>query len=135
MDILLKGDAPLKPLPQSRQLDLVFGALSDTTRRAILARLAEGRASVKQLVELFELTQPAVSKHVKVLERAGLVSRSRDGQLRPCRLEAAPLRTAAGWIGGYQRFWEASLDNLDAYVKGLQRRRGRTRKKTHANEP
>jgi DNA-binding transcriptional ArsR family regulator len=112
---------------------LVFGALSDATRRSILARLAEGQASVTELVDRFELTQPAISKHLKVLERAGLVARSREGQFRPCRLDAAPLRTAAGWLGDYQGFWEDSLDNLDAYVRGLQRKRV-GRKRTHGRK-
>jgi DNA-binding transcriptional ArsR family regulator len=124
----------LRRIPTSQELDVVFGALSDATRRAILARLVEGDASVTELVELTELTQPAVSKHLKVLERARLVSRSRDGQLRPCRLQAAPLRGAAAWLGDYQRFWEESLDNLDAYVRTLQSRRNQGRTRAHAKK-
>ncbi len=104
------------------QLDLIFGALADPTRRAILARLADGEASVTELVEPFPLSQPAISKHLKVLERAGLVSRGRDAQFRPCRLNAAPLAGAAAWLGDYRRFWDASFDNLERYVKELQRK-------------
>lgn len=100
-------------------LDLVFGALADPTRRAILSRLAQGDASVRSLTELCGVSQPAVSKHLKVLERAGLVSRGPRGRIRPCRLDAAPLERAAKWIGGYRQFWDASFDNLDAYVKTL----------------
>jgi DNA-binding transcriptional ArsR family regulator len=104
----------------SRQLDQVFAALADPTRRAILARLADGEATVNELVEPFGLAQPTISRHLKVLEQAGLVSRGRHAQFRPVRLEAAPLAGAAAWIGGYQRFWEDSLDRLDALVKDLQ---------------
>ena len=102
-----------------QQLDLVFGALADPTRRAILARLAEREATVNELVEPFRLTQPTISKHIKVLEAAGLVSRGREAQFRPVKLEAAPLREASMWIGNYKRFWEESLEQLDAYVKEL----------------
>lgn len=107
------------PLPQ---LDRVFGALSDPTRRAILARLARGEATVNELVAPFDLSQPTISKHLKVLEGAGLVSRGRDAQFRPVRLNAAPLKSAARWIGDYQRFWEESLDRLGDYTKELQRK-------------
>lgn len=106
----------------SNQLDLVFGALADPTRRSILSRLAEGQATVNELVEPFNLTQPTISKHLKVLEGAGLVSRGRDAQFRPVRLNAAPLKEAAQWIGDYRRCWEESLDQLEAYVKELQRK-------------
>ena len=95
------------------RLDATFAALADPTRRAILARLAEGEASVKELAEPFAMTQPAISKHLKVLERAGLVERGRDAQRRPCRLVAEPLRAATEWLGGYRRFWEESYDRLD----------------------
>ena len=88
------------------QLSVVFAALADPTRRAILARLAEGPATVTVIAEPFALTLPAISKHLKVLERAGLISRGRRAQWRPCRLEAAPLRAATEWIGGYRTFWE-----------------------------
>jgi DNA-binding transcriptional ArsR family regulator len=103
------------------ELDRVFAALSDRTRRSILARLAEGEASVTELVEPSELSQPSISKHLKVLERAGLVARSRAGKFRPCRLEPAPLGAVAAWLGDYRRFWEESLENLDAYVASLKR--------------
>jgi DNA-binding transcriptional ArsR family regulator len=104
------------------QLDHVFQALADPTRRAILARLASGEASVNELVEPFALSQPAISKHLKVLERAGLVSRGRSAQFRPVRLEPAPLAEAAQWLGDYRRFWEASFDRLDVYVRDLKER-------------
>jgi DNA-binding transcriptional ArsR family regulator len=106
--------------PRPQQLDRVFAALADPTRRAILARLAEGEATVNELVAPFDLAQPTISKHLKVLEGAGLVSRGRAAQFRPVRLEAAPLAGAARWIGGYRRFWDESLDQLDAYVKTLK---------------
>lgn len=94
-------------------LDATFAALADPTRRAILARLTRGEASVKELAEPFAMTQPAISKHLKVLERAGLVERGRDAQRRPCRLVAEPMRAATEWLGGYRRFWEESYDRLD----------------------
>lgn len=97
-----------------------FSALADPTRRAILARLASGEASVKELIEPFTLSQPAISKHLQVLERAGLISRSREAQRRPCRLEAEPLKEAADWIQHYRRFWTESFDRLDDYLKELQ---------------
>ena len=102
-------------------LDNTFAALSDPTRRAILARLAAGEASVNELAEPFEMSLPGVSKHLKVLERAGLISRGRVAQSRPCRLEAAPLREAADWVESYRRFWEGSLDRLEDYLQELQR--------------
>ena len=103
-------------------LDSTFAALADPTRRAILARLASGgEASVKELAEPFEMTLPAVSKHLKVLERAGLISRGRVAQSRPCRLEADPLREVADWVEQYRRFWEQSFDRLDAYLHELRR--------------
>jgi DNA-binding transcriptional ArsR family regulator len=101
-------------------LDRTFAALSDPTRREILARLAGGEASVKELAEPFEMTLPGISKHLKVLERAGLISRGRVAQSRPCRLEAAPLREAADWVERYRRFWEEGFDRLDDYLRGLQ---------------
>ena len=113
----------------SQHLDLVFAALADPTRRAILARLAEGEATVNELVAPFELAQPTISKHLKVLEGAGLVSRGREAQFRPVRLEAAPLESAAQWVGGFRRFWDASLDHLDAYVKTLK-----AKEKRHAGK-
>lgn len=104
----------------TQQMDRVFGALADPTRRAILARLADGEATVNELVAPFDLSQPTISKHLKVLEGAGLVSRGRAAQTRPVRLNAKPLAEAARWIGDYRRFWDESLDQLEAYVKDLQ---------------
>jgi DNA-binding transcriptional ArsR family regulator len=105
----------------SDTLDNTFAALSDPTRRAILARLAAGEASVNELAEPFEMSLPGVSKHLKVLERAGLISRGRVAQSRPCRLEAAPLREAADWVESYRRFWAGSFDRLEDYLQELQR--------------
>ena len=102
-------------------LDATFAALADPTRRAILARLASGEASVNELAEPFDMTLPGVSKHLKVLERAGLISRGRVAQSRPCRLEAAPLREAADWVESYRRFWEGSFDRLEDYLREVQR--------------
>jgi DNA-binding transcriptional ArsR family regulator len=102
------------------QLSHTFAALADPTRRAILARLTSGDASVTELARPFEMSLPAVSKHLKVLERAGLIARSREAQWRPCRLEAAPLKEVAGWVGGYRQFWEESFDRLDDYLQELQ---------------
>ena len=102
------------------QLSTTFAALADPTRRAILARLASGQATVTELSEPFEMSMPAISKHLKVLERAGLVARSRDAQWRPCRLEAAPLQDIAKWVEGYRAMWEGRFDRLDAYLTGLQ---------------
>lgn len=113
-------------------LDHVFAALADPTRRAILARLAEGEATVNELVAPFDLTQPTISKHLQVLERAGLVSRGRSAQFRPVRLNAAPLAEAAGWLGDYRRFWTESLERLDGLVTDLKRkekRRGKRQKR------
>jgi DNA-binding transcriptional ArsR family regulator len=101
-------------------LDATFAALADPTRRAILARLATGDASVTELAAPFALSQPAISKHLKVLERAGLISRGRDAQRRPCRLEAAPLAVATGWMETYRRFWEESFERLDALLDEMQ---------------
>ena len=103
-------------------LDTTFAALADPTRRAILARLAAGEASVRELAEPFAMTQPAISKHLKVLERAGLISRGRDAQRRPCRLEAARLAEATEWLEGYRRFWEGSFHRLDALLDELKTR-------------
>jgi DNA-binding transcriptional ArsR family regulator len=103
------------------RLDATFAALADPTRRAILARLAGGEASVQELAEPFDMSLPAVSKHLKVLERAGLIARGRDAQRRPCRLTAAPLRDVAEWAERYRRFWEESFDRLDGYLRELQR--------------
>ncbi len=102
------------------QLDLTFATLADPTRRAILARLAAGEASVKELAEPFEMSQPAISKHLKVMERAGLISRGREAQRRPARLEAKPLAEAADYIERYRRDWEEAFGRLDEYLKELQ---------------
>lgn len=104
----------------SDHLSSTFAALADPTRRAILARLASGEASVQELAKPFKMTLPAVSKHLKVLEKAKLIRRSRTAQWRPCYLEAAPLKEAADWVEQYRRFWEHSLDRLEEYLKGLQ---------------
>ena len=102
------------------RLDATFAALADPTRRAILARLASGQASVNQLAEPFAISQPAISKHLKVLERAGLISRSRDAQRRPRRLEARPLAEATEWLEAYRRFWEGNYQRLDAVLDELK---------------
>jgi DNA-binding transcriptional ArsR family regulator len=101
----------------SDQFDRAFAALADPTRRAILARLASGEATVMQLAEPFDMTQPSISKHLKVLERAGLVSRGRAAQTRPCRLETAPLKHIAHWVDTYRAQWEESFDRLDLHLK------------------
>ena len=101
-------------------LDATFAALADPTRRAILARLASGEASVTELAAPFAMTQPAISKHIKVLERAGLVSRGRDAQRRPCRLAARPLAEATDWLERYRRFWEGNFQRLDALLDELK---------------
>ncbi|MEN8584389.1 metalloregulator ArsR/SmtB family transcription factor [Burkholderia sp. RS01] len=102
------------------QLSMIFAALADPTRRAILARLAEGEATVNELAEPFEISLPAVSRHLKVLEAAGLISRSRNAQWRSSRLEAAPLGAATQWMETYRRFWDMSFDKLDAHLKRIQ---------------
>ena len=104
------------------QLSNTFAALADPTRRAILARLAAGEAAVTELAEPFDMSLPAVSKHLKVLERAGLIARSRDAQWRPCHIEPAPLKDAADWIGHYKKFWEESFDRLDDYLRELNKK-------------
>jgi DNA-binding transcriptional ArsR family regulator len=102
------------------RLSATFAALADPTRRAILARLIGGEASVKELAEPFEMSLPAVSKHLKVLERAGLIARGREAQWRPCTLQAEPLKDISDWVEQYRRFWEQSFDRLDEYLKELQ---------------
>ena len=104
------------------QLSATFAALADPTRRAILARLASGECSVTELAEPFDMSMPAVSKHLRVLERAGLIARGREAQWRPCRIEAAPLEHAADWIGRYRHIWEARLDRLDEYLQELKKK-------------
>ncbi len=112
------------------RLDATFAALADPTRRAILARLAAGEASVTELAAPFDMSQPAVSKHLKVLERAGLISRGRDAQRRPRRLEGRPLAEATGWLENYRRFWEGNFERLDALLDELkaEKKRGRSKR-------
>lgn len=112
---------------QAARLDATFAALADPTRRAILARLASGDASVLELAEPFAMSQPAISKHLKVLERAGLISRGREAQRRPRRLEAKPLAEASEWLEHYRRFWEARYQRLDALLDDMQAKRKRRR--------
>jgi DNA-binding transcriptional ArsR family regulator len=113
-------------------LSTIFAALADPTRRAIIARLARGEASVTELAEPFQMSMPAITKHLKVLERAGLVARGRDAQWRPCRLEAGPLKEVAGWVEHYRDFWEQSFDRLDEYLvelKNKEKQHGRKQRK------
>ena len=110
------------------QLSSIFAALADPTRRAILAQLASGEATVTELAAPFEMSLPAVSKHLKVLERAGLIERGRDAQWRPCRLAAGPLREVAAWMEPYRRFWDESFDRLDTYLHDLKEERNHGRK-------
>ena len=112
-------------MPPSQQLDATFAALADPTRRAILARLASGEASVTELAEPFAMSQPAISKHLKVLERAGLISRGRDAQRRPSRMEAGPLIEATAWIERYRQIWESSYQRLDDLLGELEAVRGK----------
>ena len=107
-------------MTSSERLDATFTALADPTRRAILARLATGDASVLELAKPFAMSQPAVSKHLKVLERAGLISRGRDAQRRPCRIEGKPLADISGWLENYRRIWEENFQRLDALLEELQ---------------
>ena len=116
----LTGYSTAPPSLPPDQLDAIFSALADPTRRAILDRLASGEASVNELAEPFEMSQPAISKHLKVLERAGLISRGRDAQRRPCRLEALPMAEANQWLERYRQFWEASFRRLDSLLEELQ---------------
>jgi DNA-binding transcriptional ArsR family regulator len=111
------------------RLSTTFAALADPTRRAILARLASGEKSVNELAEPFEMSLPAVSKHLKVLESAGLIARGREAQWRPCRLEAAPLKDISNWVERYRRFWEESFDRLDAYLREIQSKEDRSTQK------
>jgi DNA-binding transcriptional ArsR family regulator len=105
----------------SDQLSITFGALADPTRRAILARLAAGEASVTELAQPFDLSLPGVSKHLKVLQRAGLITQGRNAQWRPCRLEAPRLKEVADWVGEYRRFWDESFERLDEYLEQLKK--------------
>jgi DNA-binding transcriptional ArsR family regulator len=114
---------------QTDQLSNTFAALADPTRRAILARLASGEASVTDIAEPFEMSLPAVSKHLKVLERAGLIARGREAQWRPCRLSAGPMRDAADWLEHYRRFWEESFDRLEKYLLEVKTREKKNARK------
>jgi len=114
------------------QLSTTFAALADPTRRAILARLASGECSVTELAEPFEMSLPAVSKHLRVLERAGLIARARTAQWRPCRIEAAPLKQVAEWTEQYRRIWETRFDNLELYLQELQT--GNIKEKKHGGK-
>ena len=107
-------------------LSTTFAALADPTRRAILERLAHGDATVGELAEPFRMTMPAISKHLSVLERAGLITKSRDGQRRNCRITATPLKNATSWLNEYRRHWEANLESLDAYLTRIQEQEKRT---------
>ena len=111
------------------RLSIIFAALADPTRRAILARLASGETSVTELAEPFEMSLPAVSKHLKVLENAGLIARGRDAQWRPCRIDAAPLKEVADWADRYRQFWDDSFDRLDDYLKKMQKEKKDVRRK------
>ena len=110
-------------------LSTTFAALADPTRRAILARLISGEASVTELAEPFEMSMPAISKHLKVRERAGLIARGREAQWRPCRLEASPLKDVSDWVEHYRRFWEQSFDRLEDYLRALK-----TKEKKHGRK-
>jgi DNA-binding transcriptional ArsR family regulator len=114
------------------QLSATFAALADPTRRAILARLASGECSVSELAEPFEMSMPAVSKHLRVLEQAGLISKRRDAQKRPCRIEAAPLKEVSEWAERYRHIWEERLDRLDSYLQTLQKE---AKEKKHGRKP
>jgi DNA-binding transcriptional ArsR family regulator len=120
---------------QMDQLSNTFAALADPTRRAILARLALGETSVTELAEPFEMSMPAVSKHLKVLERAGLIARGREAQWRPCRLEATPLKDAASWIEQYRRFWAPYVDALERYLDRMEDQPPPAKKKTGKKQP
>jgi len=119
-------------MTHSQHLDATFAALADATRRAILARLTSGEVSVMDLAKPFAMSQPAISRHLRVLERAGLISRGRDAQRRPCRIEAKPLGEASGWLEKYRQFWEANFQRLDVLLeemKGKEKKRLRTKRK------
>jgi len=119
----------------SDRLSSTFSALADPTRRAILARLASGEMSVKQLAKPFDMSLPAVSKHLKVLERAGLIERRRQAQWRPCRLQARPLKDVDAWVERYRRFWEESFDRLDIYLRRIQAEEQRHARKQSKENP
>lgn len=130
LTLRLFNQAVDKSMPD--HLSTTLSALADPTRRAILARLATGEASVTELAQPFEMSMPAISKHLKVLERARLIARGREAQWRPCRLEASPLKDVADWVEHYRSFWEQSLDRLEHYlreIKGKEKKHGRKRRK------
>jgi|ERR1700693_2208065 len=116
------------------RLSTTFSALADPTRRAILARLASGEASVTELAKPFEMTLPGISKHLKVLERAGLIARGREAQWRPCRIEAGPLKDVSNWVEHYRHFWEQSFDRLDDYLKELRNPKKRHKEGRHGQK-
>jgi DNA-binding transcriptional ArsR family regulator len=116
------------------RLSVTFAALADPTRRAILARLSTGETSVNELARPFAMSLPAVSKHLKVLERSGLIARGRAAQWRPCRLKAAPMKDAVDWLERYRRFWEESFDRLEEYLKELQSRKPTTKESNHGRK-
>jgi DNA-binding transcriptional ArsR family regulator len=113
---------------------MTFAALADPTRRAILTRLAGGEATVGELAEPFEMSLPAISKHLRVLENAGLIARGREAQWRPCRLEAEPLKEVADWVERYRRHWEESFDRLDDYLRELKKRELKNKEKKHGRK-
>ena len=117
------------------QLSNTFAALADPTRRAMLARLAGGEASVTELAEPFAMSMPAISKHLKVLERAGLIKRGRDAQWRPCRLQADPLKDVDQWLERYRQFWSESFDRLDVYLSELKKKEKKNARKQRKSEP
>jgi DNA-binding transcriptional ArsR family regulator len=116
------------------QLSETFGALADPTRRALLAPPGAGEGAGAELAAPFEMSMPAISKHLKVLERAGLIARGREAQWRPCRLQAAPLQDVAGWIEHYRRFWEQSFDRLDDYLRELKKKESRKKEKSNGRK-
>jgi len=116
------------------RLSLTFAALADPMRRAILARLSSGATSVNELARPFAMSLPAVSKHLKVLERSGLIARGREAQWRPCRLKATPMKDAVDWLERYRRFWEESFDRLEVYLKELQATKPTTKEKSHGRK-
>jgi len=118
-------------MTQTETLNLTFAALADPTRRAILGRLSSGNASVNELAAPFKMSLPAISKHLKVLERSGLITRGRRAQWRPCRLKARPMKEAMDWLDHYRRFWEESFDRLDVYLQQLQAKEKPQKKKRH----
>ena len=124
----------VQQLASSGDLNVTFAALADPTRRAILARLVSGEASVTDLASPFKMSLPAVSKHLKVLERAGLIARTREAQWRPCRLDAGPLKEASDWLEHYRRFWEESFDRLEEYLRDLQKRESQKKEKSNGRK-